>query len=198
VLVPASSDQRTRRPPPVLCFLHGHGEARTGGHPLGPAAHRSLAYHALRGSTFTRHFLVVCPQREVPGRWTAGDAEGLHELLDRVIADHHGDEHRILLTGFSYGGDAVLKLPTYPRGDRFRKLWAVDPAVDHETPPLPPNGPVLIHYGEPFADRIGQLLENWSHRGSPGEVWVKDTQLEHVATCIAAYEDADAYQWLER
>ena len=131
VFVPALLPGTDVRPPyPILCFLHGHGEARTAPngaacHPLGVAAHRSPAYHAQRGSDVTKPFLVVCPQRQEPGRWTDQDADGVHGLLDYAIEHHSGDSDRIFLTGFSLGGDATLKIPHYKRGDRIRKLWAL-------------------------------------------------------------------------
>jgi dienelactone hydrolase len=150
----------------------------------------------LRGDPLTRGFLIVCPQRDEPGRWTPNDAEGVHALLNSAIAEHRGDENRIYLTGFSYGGDAVLRFPTYSGGDRFQKLWAVDPAVDNETPALPANRPLLIHYGVHFP-QMTSFLDDWKSRGKPGEVRLKDTDFEHVATCRAAYADSEAYKWLE-
>jgi hypothetical protein len=100
---------------PVLCFLHGVGEAVNGGNAEGVAAHQSPAWHAANGSRLTAPFLIVCPQRLEPGRWTAIDAKNLHSVLDQVIVKHSGCPERVFLTGFSYGGDAVFRFPIYER-----------------------------------------------------------------------------------
>jgi acetyl esterase/lipase len=191
---------------PVLCFLHGVGEAVNGGSPEGVAAHQSPAWHAANGSHLTAPFLLVCPQRLEPGPWTTIDAKNLHSVLDQVIAEHNGCPDRVFLTGFSYGGDAVFWFPTYDRGERFRKLWAVYPALSapsSEPLPVPPREcPVLVHYGvdichvmQEFNQRFG--LSSWPSEGMPvGGRYALDLGLHHVETCQAAYQDQRAYDWL--
>jgi predicted esterase len=191
---------------PVLCFLHGVGEAVNGGNAEGVAAHQSPAWHAANSSRLTARFLIVCPQRLEPGRWTAIDAKNLHSVLDQVIAEHSGCPERVFLTGFSYGGDAVFRFPTYERGERFRKLWAVDPALStssSESVPVPPREcPVLVHYGEDVCHvmrEFNQLagLLNWPSEGVPvGGRFACDLGLPHVDTCRVAYQDQRAYDWL--
>ena len=190
----------------VLCFLHGVGEAVNGGNAEGVAAHQSPAWHAANSSHLTAPFLIVCPQRLEPGCWTATDAKNLHSILDQIIAEHNGCPERVFLTGFSYGGDAVFWFPTYDRGERFRKLWAVDPALSalssEPFPVPPPECPVLVHYGVEIChvmQKFNQLagLLNWPSEGMPvGGRFACDLGLPHVDTCRAAYQDQRAYDWL--
>lgn len=191
---------------PVLCFLHGVGEAVKGGTAEGVAAHQSPAWHAANSSHLTAPFLIVCPQRLEPGPWTATDAKNLHSVLDQVIAEHRGCPERMFLTGFSYGADAVFWFPTYGRGERFRKLWAVDPSFSaysvESLPVPPPECPILVHYGADIFDvmqkfnRVAGLLE-WPSEGMPvNGRFACDLRLPHVDTCRTAYQDQRAYDWL--
>jgi predicted esterase len=170
VFLPSTRRDGVDQKHPVLCFLHGVGEALNGGSLEGVAAHQSPAWHADNRSALTAPFLTVCPQRRDAGRWTAVDAKNLHSLLDRVIEQHNGNDNRVFLTGFSYGGDGVFWFADYDRGDRFRKLWAVDPTLSplasKPAPVPPPECPILIHYGtdagqemRAFIQRAGLL--NW-------------------------------------
>ncbi|HJU17624.1 MAG TPA: prolyl oligopeptidase family serine peptidase [Stellaceae bacterium] len=202
VFLPAAPHRSPGDRPPVLCFLHGAQEAATGSNPDGVAGHQSPAWHADSHSALTARFLVICPQRRTVGRWTEEDARSLHRVLDRAVAEHNGRPDRIFLTGFSYGGDAVFWFAAGDRGDRFQKLWAVDPAFQLHTPVPPPGRPVLVHYGiamrdaaARFTDRAG--LQKCAGDGAPvGDRLVCDLGLSHVETCRAAYGDARAYEWL--
>jgi hypothetical protein len=172
----------------VLCFLHGVGEAVNGGNPEGVAAHQSPAWHADNSSPLTAPFLLVSPKRLEPGPWTAMDAKNLHSVLDQVITEHSGCPERVFLTGFSYGGDAVFWFPTYYRGERFRKLRAVDPALSQPLPVPPGECPVLVHYGEDICNVIREFnrlvgLLNWPSEGVPvGGRFGCDLGLPHVDT----------------
>ena len=188
---------------PVLCFLHGRGEALAANNPDGVAAHGSPASHAQVGSTWTAPFIVVCPQRRDEGRWDETDAAKFHSVLDKVIAEHNGRADKIFLTGFSLGGDAVFWFASYPRGDRFQRLWAVDPAIQPDTPVPPQARPVLLHHGDRMREvvagfqRRGAGLLNWPTAGAPvGGRFVCDLRLPHTDTCREAYLDQRAYNWL--
>jgi predicted esterase len=202
VFPPIAQVADTAQKHPVLCFLHGVGEAVNGGNAEGVVAHQSPAWHADNHSPLTAPFLIVCPQRLDPGCWTAIDAKNLHSVLDQVIAEHNGCNNRVFLTGFSYGGDAVFWFPTYDRGERFRKLWAVDPTLSPPTPVPPPGYPLLVHHGidichamENFNHLAGLLT--WPTESVPvGGRFVRDLGLPHVETCRAAYQDERAYGWL--
>jgi hypothetical protein len=106
------------------------------------------------------------------------------------------------LTGFSLGGDAVFWFAHYPRGDRFQRLWAVDPAVRADTPIPPPRRPVLLHHGfgtrhlvSEFKEAAG-LVECPGRGALTGDRLICDLGLEHVATCRAAYAEGASYNWL--
>jgi hypothetical protein len=202
VFPPAVSSQRPGGPHPVLCFLHGAQEAACGSNPDGVAGHRSPAWHADNRSALTARFLVICPQRRAVGRWTETDARDFHRVLDKAVAAHNGRADEILLTGFSYGGDAVFWFAAGDRGERFRKLWAVDPAFQPHTPVPPPGRPVLVHHGvamraaaQGFGNRAG--LRACADGGALiGDRLICDLGLSHVETCRAAYGDERAYEWL--
>jgi dienelactone hydrolase len=130
------------------------------------------------------------------------DAKNLHLVLDQIIEEHSGSPERVFLTGFSYGGDAVFWFPTYNQGKRFRKLWAVDPALCTSLPVPPQEWSMLVHYGEDpdhempnFSQRAGLL--KWPTEGIPVDGrFACHLGFGHVETCCAAYQDQRAYDWL--
>jgi hypothetical protein len=172
------------------------------GNPDGVAAHGSPAWQGQTGSGLTAPFIVVCPQRRDIGRWNEADAAGFHPVLDRIIADHNGRPDKIFLTGFSLGGDAVFRFASYPRGERFQRLWAVDPALQPGTPVPPPGRPVLLHYGSAMQHLVDEFkaragLVNCPDRAVlTGDRLICDLRLDHVATCRTAYGEEAAYEWL--
>jgi poly(3-hydroxybutyrate) depolymerase len=202
VFPPTAPQQRPGDPHPVLCFLHGAQEAAEGSNPDGIAGHQSPAWHADNRSAHTARFLVICPQRRAVGRWTEADARHLHLVLDKAITEHNGREDQVFLTGFSYGGDAVFWFATDDRGERFQKLWAVDPALQPQSPVPPSDRPVLVHHGVAMRDRVVSFnnragLQNCAENGAlAGNRLVCDLGVSHVETCLAAYDDERAYRWL--
>ena len=202
VYPPVAVGRHPRQQHPVLCFLHGRGEAVAGGNPDGIAAHGSPAWHAQNGSALTEPFLIVCPQHRDVGRWDDADAAKFHLVLDKIIAEYNGDPGKVFLTGFSLGGDAVFWFTSYPRGNRFERLWAVDPAIRPDTPIPPPGRPVLLHHGDRMRDPVTSFqkragLLNWPTGGAPAKGrFVCDLDLPHVETCRDAYGDQRAYDWL--
>jgi hypothetical protein len=56
VFRPVTHRGETNRKHPVLCFLHGEGEAVNGGNTEGVAAHESPAWHAANSSDLTARF----------------------------------------------------------------------------------------------------------------------------------------------
>jgi predicted esterase len=103
-------------PHPVLCFLHGVGEAaadREGRQPQllsKVLEHRSPGWHAENATPLVSRFLVICPQLGRQRRWEPADAEWVDALVSHAIRDHGGDQSRLVLTGFSYGGEGTFQL----------------------------------------------------------------------------------------
>jgi dienelactone hydrolase len=149
--------------------------------------------------------LVVCPQLEKRRRWSGQDAEWVDDLLTATIAAEGGDAGRIILTGFSYGGEGVFIL-----GEAVERpwaaLWAVDPAVDGErapaTPRPRPERRVAVHHGfdrrhvteaalRSFLDACGLVAGSQT---PVRRLTVLNTN--HPATCVEAYRDTATWRWL--
>jgi len=194
-------------PHPILCFLHGAGEAAADrdGEQLQPLArvlaHRSPGWHAKNATPFVSRFLVLCPQLGRTRRWEPGDAEWIDPLVSHAINDHGGDASRLVLTGFSRGGEGVFQLASASR-HHWPTIWAVDPAL-RRMPPTPADDVrVWVHYGndqpggenmEAFQTVLG--LEAFSGDTSARRL-VTALDEDHVGTCVAAYASAHVYDWL--
>ena len=194
-------------PHPVLCFLHGAGEAaadRTG-QQLQPLTtvltHHSPGWHAENGTPFVRRFLVICPQLGGVRRWEPDDAEWVDAFVAHAIDQHGGDAARLALTGFSLGGEGAFQLASASRY-RWPVIWAVDPALQR-TPPTPADDVrVWVHHGndQPGGTNMGafaQALGLEALRGTRSARRVISVLPEdHVGTCIAAYATSQIYDWL--
>lgn len=192
-------------PLPVLCFLHGAGEAATDAagkpQPLGKLlANRSPAWHAENGSPFVSRFLVVCPQLERRRRWEPSDASHVDAIVDAAIGHHGGDPARLFLTGFSYGGEGAFRIAL--ASPRWGTVWAVDPAIQRVPEPPAKDTRVWIHHGrqQPGAENMAAFaitlaLADWASDVHARRILtVLDT--DHPATCTAAYAEAHVYDWL--
>lgn len=197
---------------PVLCFLHGSGEAA----PM--PIERALTLHGpLRPQSApiaTSRFVLVAPQLPVAGdRWHrfAGDVQRIVEAVRRA---HSGDAGRTYLGGFSYGGNGVFDLALEQPG-RWAALWPVDPT---RAPAQDPGIPVWLSIGEAarprkrqFVQRLG--LEEGTAAGrdrhdmstvsgeqrssaAPGDrIWTDDGD-DHVGSAARAFGDERIYRWL--
>jgi predicted esterase len=195
-------------PHPVMCFLHGAGEAALDkdGKPQSPAkllANGSPAWHAEKGSAFASPFIVVCPQLERRRRWESADAPWVDSVVQAAVRDHGGDLSRLILTGFSYGGEGAFQIRSASKL-AWPTIWAVDPALQR-VPPLPAaDVRVLVHHGgaQPGAENMQAFanalaLKPWS--GDPeSRRALTALDADHPGTCTAAYAEARAYDWLLR
>jgi len=180
---------------PLLCFLHGKGEAApldievalTRHGPLSPASAQEA----------TDHFVIVAPQLPLPGGdvWRSNVRE-VQQVVDGAALEYRGDPARLYLTGFSYGGNGVLDLAPLMR-PVWAALWAVDP-------PRVPQGsagrPVWLSAG-PYArsqrETFARALGVRDLSGAPtGDYVYRDADLGHVETARQAYADSAPYQWL--
>lgn len=184
-----------REPWPVLCFLHGWGEAA----PLDIAS--ALTRHGpLRpgGSERVAGFIVVAPQLRFPG----GDvwhekADLVREIVTGVQSRYQGDPHKTYLTGFSFGGNGVFDLASQDDGF-WAALWPVDPT---RAPATKPSLPLLLSLGQ--YSRSGQwqrfvresALQDLALNPHGNSV-VADCGFDHVGAATHAYRDERAYDWL--
>ena len=199
-------------PHPVLCFLHGAGEGATkdteGTEPQllnKLLANGSPAWHAEDGSAFIAPFLLVCPQLEKRRRWEQGDAAWVDHLVEAAIRDHGGDDSRLILTGFSYGGEGAFQLAATSRLG-WSTIWTVDPALQR-VPPVPGDDVrVLVHHGraQPGAENMKAfastlaLVPRAADSEAVGSRVITSLADDHPGTCRAAYADARAYEWALR
>jgi len=197
----------TPGPHPVLCFLHGAGEAAADRddrqlHPLSRVlAHRSPGWHAENATPFVSRFLVICPQLGRTRRWEPADAEWIDPLVSHAINDHGGDASRLALTGFSRGGEGVFQIASASR-HRWPTLWAVDPALQRMPPKPPDDVRVWVHYGndQPGGEHMDLFREALGLEPFNGDTsarrLVTALDEDHVGTCVAAYAATHVYDWL--
>jgi predicted esterase len=194
-------------PHPVLCFLHGAGEAASdcdGGQPQllsSVLSHRSPGWHAENATPFVSRFVVICPQLGRRRRWEPADTEWVDALVSHAIRDHGGDPARLVLTGFSRGGEGVFQLASASQFS-WGTIWAVDPALQRMPPKPAADVRVWVHYGndQPGAENMDAWrkelgLEPFSDDTSARRV-VTALDEDHVGTCVAAYAAAHVYRWL--
>lgn len=176
---------------PLLCFLHGRGEAA----PVDIEA--ALTRHGpLKDSSSAQvtKFIVIAPQLQSPG----GDvwlryADALQKMVQALP---NVDPSRRYLTGFSFGGDGVLDIAPQQVGF-WAALWAVDPT---RGPQAPAPQPIWLSAGEcarPHEAAFRRVLDTKPRSGGEAANFVyEDRHLKHVATAAAAYADDKPYKWL--
>jgi poly(3-hydroxybutyrate) depolymerase len=153
---------------PLLCFLHGYGEAAP------RDIRRALTLHGpLRSSSAARarqEFIVVAPQLLIGG-----------------------DPSRLYLTGFSFGANGVFDLGA-AQPDLWAALWAVDPT---RAPSKKLKRPVWLSFGEISRGRKDVFVDALGLAGDAGggRVW-KDEGLDRVGSATSAYADERIYRWL--
>ena len=184
---------------PVLCFLHGSGEAA----PLSIRA--ALTKHGpLRPGNSPQvvgRFLIVALQLPAPG----GDVWGrrsdkIRQVVESVQKQYHGEPKRTYLTGFSYGANGVFDI-AIAEPKLWAALWSVDPT-------RPPNSnlpcPLWISLGEASRNKrpdfmrvIKQLREIRAGESVPdGDFLCEDRSENHTGTAKVAFEEDRIYDWL--
>lgn len=179
------------KPLPILCFLHGYGEAAP------RDIRRALTLHGpLRGSSAERarqEFIIVAPQLLIGGDLWHRYADILRQIVSEVRSDNGGDPLRMYLTGFSFGGNGVFDLGA-AQPDLWAALWAVDPT---RVPPEKLRRPVWVSFGEVSRPRKQSFMETLGLQADPaGERVGIDEGLDHAGTAAAAYADERIYDWL--
>jgi predicted peptidase len=174
---------------PILCFLHGYGEAAP------RDIRRALTLHGPLRSTSTprarQEFIVVAPQLLIGGDLWNRYADVLRQIVSEVRSEYGGDARRLYLTGFSFGANGVFDLGA-AQPDLWTALWAVDPT---RAPAKKLKRPVWLSFGEVSRVRREAFVENLDLKPAGDRVG-QDDGLDHVATATAAYADERIYDWL--
>ncbi|MBW8905039.1 MAG: prolyl oligopeptidase family serine peptidase [Betaproteobacteria bacterium] len=176
-------------PLPLLCFLHGYGEAA----PM--AIERALRRHgplaAGAAPVAVRGFIVLAPQLPIAGDLWGRHADQVLTLIDDVCARQAVDATRMYLTGFSYGGNGVFDL-ALAQPDRWAALWSVDPT---RVPQRAPKQPLWLSAGDVARAQHAPFVRAL-RLGAKGErVWADDGE-DHVGSARLAYGDERIYRWL--
>lgn len=188
------ADSSPPRSHPVLCFLHGYGEAA----PM--AIDRALTLHGpLRSSSSPRarrEFIIFAPQLPQAGDVWHLHADSVREILAEIQQAHLGDPQRTFLTGFSFGGNGVFDLAA-AQPDLWAALWAVDPT---RVPSTDLRQPIWLSFGE-VARRIKKFfihaldLQPAEDLLTADRLYLDEGQ-DHVGSATFAYRDDRIYEWL--
>jgi predicted peptidase len=179
---------RSSAPLPLLCFLHGYGEAAP--MPIDRALRLHGPLAASAAALATREFIIVTPQLPVGGDTWARHADEVRAIVDEAGAQHGADATRRYLTGFSYGGNGVFDL-ALAQPDVWAALWPVDPT---RVPRKPPAQPLWLSAGaiaRPQRQAFARALKLGTHE----RVWADDGE-DHVGSARLAYGDERIYRWL--
>ena len=136
---------------PVVLFLHGSGErgddnVRQTGEGLG---------NAIRRSPDRFPAIVVFPQAPGNERWNGKTADRALAMLERTIAEFHGDPERVTAVGISMGGYGVLRIAA-AHPERFAAVVSVCGGI------LPPEYLVregVVEAPAPGGDPYGEAAE---------------------------------------
>jgi predicted peptidase len=187
-IVSAPSAQRT--PLPLLCFLHGYGEAAP--MPLERALRRHGPLASSAAAVASREFILLAPQLPHAGDIWRRYADDVRDVVSGVCARHAVDNARMYLTGFSYGGNGVFDL-ALAQPDLWAALWPADPTrVPRQVPPQPlwlSAGDVARAQKREFVQAL--VLGERDTRS----IWFDDGA-DHVGSARAAYGDERIYRWL--
>lgn len=165
VYVPRDYD--SSRTWPVILFLHGSGERGTDGW-----------RQTIHGVANTIRFeparvpaIVVFPQAPPETRWLDEPADAAMLALDRTIAEFHGDESRVYITGLSMGGYGTLHL-AMAHPNRFAAAVVVcGGLLPHPSTTAVRQSP-LTTGGDPYAITASKLrnLPIWFFHGTDDTV----------------------------
>lgn len=176
---------RAKGPRPVLCFLHGYGEAASNAGEEGLTRHGPLWAGA--PASVARRFLIVVPQLPIAGDLWHRHAGEVRRCVKESIERHEGDPRRAYLTGFSFGGNGVFDLALL-QPDFWAALWAVDPT---RVPPHALPAPLWLSFGGVARSQKGHFLESLRVADR-----FADEGDDHVGAARRAYGDERIYSWL--
>jgi predicted peptidase len=180
--------------PPLLCFLHGYGEAA----PLDifDALTRHGPLRADNPESCTEEFVIVAPQLPIAGDIWNRYAEVVHQLV--LDQSKYFRCARLYLTGFSFGANGVFDLSLLQR-NFWAAVWPVDPT---RGPMKQIATPIWLSLGEISRYQAGGFikrleLEAATTKPAGDRLWSDDGE-DHVGTARLAFRDKRIYQWLLR
>ena len=207
---------------PVICFLHGIGEAAKNSRGADQSIdvllnHGAPPWHCEINSPLIQDFIVLSPQ--LPNRrfWEEGDLGEVNQILKTLYKSFRANRDKTYLTGFSIGGRAVFDFVVWGKGDqekegkerlRWAALWPVDDASDQPRA-FCDIARIWLHFGTWKPDpqnstaRNLRLQEMKAFRDRYPKVDRLYTDYSpfgyhHGPTCVAAYADSRVYEWLLR
>jgi len=181
-------------PHPLLCFLHGYGEAAP--KPIDEALRRHGPLRSGNPARITEDFIVLAPQLPEAGDLWRPYAAKVRTLVEEAIARYGADAGRLYLTGFSYGANGVFDLALIQPG-AWAALWPVDPT---RPPARDPDLPVWLSFGESARARKSRFIAALRLKPADGEIDADRVYLDrgddHVGAARRAYADGRIYDWL--
>lgn len=194
IIEPPNEADPLRAPWPLIIFLHGTTERGSNLEKLtrrGPLAHRA------EGGRFRCY--VAAPQCPATTTWHDLHDE-LQGWLDALLTAHPIDPKRIILTGFSLGGSAVLDW-AYRTPGRFAALVpvaGVDIPDGRRNPCILASIPMWIIAGRRdkvvSASGAEAFIALMKACGASPRYTLHDTN--HVETDKRAYRDRQLYNWM--
>jgi predicted peptidase len=211
IYAPPDYDASTNRRWPVVCFLHGIGEAEKGfddSHQGRGALlkHGAPPWHCQINSPLVRDFIIFSPQLPDRRRWNEADLAFIVTHIAELHAQFNGDPARTFLTGFSIGGKATLDFAAGAGGIRWAALWPVDDAATEPRDTCQAER-IWLHFGSWRPDVQQQTSANLGLQSTEPFVVAEPPSprcftsyagydYDHCATCVAAYSDWRAWRWL--
>jgi predicted peptidase len=183
--VPATAANTPDQTPPLILFLHGHGES---GEDVNAVMKHGLPKVVAQQPDFP--FIVVAPQ--CPWHtWWPELAESLDALLDQVMTTYAVDPRRVYLTGLSMGGFGTW----YLGATRPQRFAAIAPIC---------GGGYWFH-GFPDQVRTLKATPVWAFHGAKDEIVplaASEQLVETLQACggdvrFTVYPDATHDSWTE-
>ena len=181
---------------PVLCFLHGDGEAAP--MPIETALTRHGPLRAGSSQKAIDDFIVVAPQlpANAKGDHWGQYAEAVRNIVTAVQKKYGGNPKQTYLTGFSFGANGVLDM-AQSNPNFWAALWAVDPT---RTPKASSGRPIWLSMGQRSRNNqsLAELLKLKQATDEAGDYVYLDENQNHVNTATLAYQDDQIYTWLQK
>ncbi|WP_138411928.1 hypothetical protein [Stutzerimonas nosocomialis] len=182
---------------PLLCFLHGYGEAAP--LPIEQGLTRHGPWHEAVPGEIHQRFIIIAPQLPQAGDYwklVAGDVE---VVVRRALLEQQGDPSRCYLCGFSFGGNGVFDIALSQPG-QWAALWTVDPT---RAPQVPLPHPLWVSIGQVTRRLQARFIQTLhlqpvTEEEPSGERLYLDEGADHVNSARLAFADRRIYAWLLR